>query len=273
MSPMKTRKAEEISMVDKDLWFISFLSFIFAEMDFGHLISSCHCLLQFKLDDVNSRYWQKNWCEEVISIDDIGMMTAVECRSSLGIYLHLLWFDEQSFRLFYCARFSAVEKICAELAMRSARPLRRPLNSLTIEDMWCETPKTLIGIASAHAIKLINLISQYSFILFADCHFVYLQHQRLHIHSSSILPIQSPWLNLVSVIFLFSSSLWMTIEFAPSVPSEIMLHSTLDPKDQSLHILCLRALRPTCSAFSIRTSDDCLIGRRHAIGSVRIELW
>jgi hypothetical protein len=67
-----------------------------------------------------------------MSIYEIGMMTAVEfweCRSSLGIYLHLLWFGEQIFGFFDYNHFSAVEKICTELAMRSARPLRRPLNS------------------------------------------------------------------------------------------------------------------------------------------------
>jgi hypothetical protein len=73
-------------------------------MDLRHLISNLHRPIQFKLGDVTSRYWQKNCCEEVMSIYDIEMMTAVEfweCRSNLGIYLHLLWFDEQFFRLFY----------------------------------------------------------------------------------------------------------------------------------------------------------------------------
>jgi hypothetical protein len=93
MSPRKTRKAEEISMVDEDLWFISFVSFTSAEMDFKHLISNLHHLLQFKLDDVSYRYWQKNWCEEVMSIYDIGMMTVVElweCETS-NHWGHVAW--------------------------------------------------------------------------------------------------------------------------------------------------------------------------------------
>jgi hypothetical protein len=53
------RKAEEISMVDEDLWFISFMLFTFAETDLRHLISNLHCLFQFKLDDVSYRYWHK----------------------------------------------------------------------------------------------------------------------------------------------------------------------------------------------------------------------
>jgi hypothetical protein len=97
LSPRKRRKVKDISMVDEDLRFINFVSFTFAEMDLRHSISNLHCPLQFKRDDVNYTYWQKNWCEQVMFIYDIGMMTAVEfweCRSSLGIYLRLLWFDE-----------------------------------------------------------------------------------------------------------------------------------------------------------------------------------
>jgi hypothetical protein len=77
-------------MVDGDMRFINFVSFTFAEMDIRHLISNLHRPLQLKLDDVSHRYWQKNLCEEVMSIYDIGMMTAVEYweyRSNLGIYL------------------------------------------------------------------------------------------------------------------------------------------------------------------------------------------
>jgi hypothetical protein len=151
--------------MDENLWFISFLSLTFAEMDFRNLISDLHCPLQFKLDDVSYRYWQKNRCEEVMPIYDIGIMTTVEfweCRSSLGMYLHLLRSDEQFFILFYYDRFSAVEKICAELAMPSARPLRRPPNSLiwhpNIEDMWCESPKRLTGyrLSPCHQVHGLN---------------------------------------------------------------------------------------------------------------------
>jgi hypothetical protein len=138
-------------MVDEDPRFISFVSFTFAEMDLRHLFSNLHHPLQFKLNNVSYRHWHKNWYEEVMSIYDIGMMTAVEfweCRSSLRIYLYLLWFDQQFFIFFYYDRFSAVEKIYAKLAMGSARLLKQPLNS----PIWhpkgrfdVELFKTLIG--------------------------------------------------------------------------------------------------------------------------------
>jgi predicted methyltransferase len=56
---MKTRKAEKILMVDEDLRFINFVSFTFAEMNLRRRISNLHHPLQFKLDDVSYRYWQK----------------------------------------------------------------------------------------------------------------------------------------------------------------------------------------------------------------------
>jgi hypothetical protein len=89
------------------------VSFTFVEIGLRHLISNLHSPLQFKLDDVSYRYWQKNWCEKVMSIYDIGMMTAVEFWEylfRLGIYLHLLWFDDQFFRLFSYDQFLPLKR-------------------------------------------------------------------------------------------------------------------------------------------------------------------